>query len=190
MNDNDGSSLGQPIRPIVDPIPTIAQFFAQRGYQTETPRLGATLFVTRKGHSAGIFLPYVDFVFVHDLDAAAGDPQTLERLHGDARSYAATQFRLPRALRYRIPNVVTLGVTQRDGSSEAIAFAQQPKQRHQTQGGEKDSAFVLDMQARRLYSAGLEQNPSQRGGSNTWSVNPTNRVFRLLTELAEELFGS
>jgi hypothetical protein len=171
----------------VDPVPEIARFLTERGYTSETPRLGATLLFLKRGHSAGPFLPYVDYLFVHEIDGA-GDPEVIARLHSDAQAYGESCFRLPRALRYRIPNVVTLGVSQTPASDAIVAIVTAARRRS-VWGGAKDSMYLLDVPGRRLYSAGLEQNPSPHGGSNTSSINPTNRVFRMLMEFSAEYFG-
>jgi hypothetical protein len=141
----------------VDTITRIARFFEQAGYTVEPPPLRARLFLTRRGRGLGPFFPFVDYVFVHDLDdeEALGRPE-FERVHQAARAWAGTQFRLPRALRYRIPVVVTIGVTEQAFPAETIACAEESKLGDPVAGGEKHSTYLFDAKARVMYGQARE----------------------------------
>jgi hypothetical protein len=173
---------------VIDPIPEISGFLSERGYRSQTPPLGATMLMVKKGRGLGPFFPYVDFVFVHEIDGATCDAAAIERFHGEAVAYAEGQFRLPRLLRYRIPNVVTIAVSQTGVSDALLEVATRSRQRQPATGGAKDSVYLLDTRGRRLHSAGPERTPTPHGGSATMAVNPTNRVFEMLTELERDLF--
>jgi len=171
------------VRDTRESVRAIGRFLAERGYTEETPRLGAELFTVRRGRGLGPFLPYTDYVFVHDLDSAA-DPASFERRHAEAFAYADTQFPLPRIMRYRIPNAVSIGVSATGLAPETVAFARKSKLRsHLAGGGAKDSAYLIDLASATLISAGLESTPTKYGSIES-SVNPTNRVFETMVELA------
>jgi hypothetical protein len=175
----------------VDAFPDIVEFLTARGYVIEPPRPGVQLLATRRGHSLGIFLPYVDFIFVHDLQLeGAGDAAAFARLHESDRAAAGSRFRLPRILRYRIPNVVSIGVSGGACAQGLIDWVEKPAPRRSAVGGETHSMYALDLERRRLHSQGPEATPTPHGGSTTTAINPTNRVYRLVTELAETLFAT
>ena len=156
-----------------------------RGYRSEPPRPGVQLLCTKRGHSLGVFLPYVDYVSFHDAQSEAlSDESAVLRAHEADRQQAGRSFRLPRLLRYTVPNVVTVVVTGPGGPGELAACARRPRPRRDWRGGETHSLCVLDVERGRLYSQGLEATGTRYGGVTTTSVNPTNRVTRLLEELA------
>ena len=175
----------------MDAFPHIVEFLTARGYLIEPPRPGAQLLATRRGHSLGIFLPYVDFICVHDLQLeGAGDFAAFSRLHEADRAAAGSRFRLPRILRYKIPNVVSIGVSGEACPQGLIDEVEKPAPRRSAIGGETHSMYVLDLERLLLHSQGPEATSTRYGGSTTTAVNPTNRALRLVIELAETLFAA
>lgn len=171
-------------------IDTIAAFLAGRNYTVGASPIGSALLATRRGRGLGPFFPFTDYVFVHDLTGAAHSPASFELLHEQARAFAESQYKLPRPLRYHIPNTVSVGVSQAGFSAEAVEFAQRRKLRSSFDGGEKNSTFLFDLEAGRMYSQGFEATPVRYGGTIVTVVNPTNRMHVLMIELAEKLFGA
>jgi hypothetical protein len=115
-------------------------------------------------------------------------PGRFEQLHELDREFAESQFRLPRPLRYHIPNTVSIGVSAAGFPAETIEYARKSKLRSHLDGGEKNSTYLLDLAARRMYTAGLEVTPTKYGRQVS-PVNPTNRVFDLMKGLSKELFA-
>lgn len=169
-------------------IDSIAVFFAERGYAVGASSVGSALMATRRARGLGPFFPYTDFVFIHDLSSAREGSASFALLHEQARAFAESQFRLPRPLRYHIPNTVSIGVSEVGFSAEAVDFARERKLRSQFDGGEKNSTYLLDLGARTMYSQGFEATPVRYGGTIVTVVNPTNRIHVLMTELAEMIF--
>ena len=176
----------------MDIIEGLRSLLSERAYSVGPGECGATFVATRKGRGLGPFFPFTDFVFVHDLDARSenGAAVTLAARHEAARAYAEERFSLPWALRYHIPVIVTVGVTAAGATDGDAAFARSSKQRTILTAGEKNSTFLIDLAHRTMIAQPLEKNPNSRyGGYNTSSINPTNRVIRMMRELTDELFS-
>lgn len=174
----------------MDAIDRLRTFLAAAGYAVEQRPLPVPtrLFATKRGHSAGILLPYTDFIFVHVLDdSEAADGAYLRRMHEQAREYAGSQMRVPKLLRYRVPNVVTIAVSETGFGEDVNVFARESKL--DLMGGERRSVYLLDVSGRELISAGPEATPTRYGGEIVTDANPTNRVYGMLTEFARGLFG-
>lgn len=170
-------------------IERLARLLAEEGYELQQRPDGGVLAVKR-GHSAGVFLPYTDFIFLHDLDDGfAPSAREFEELHQRNRAEGEGHMKVPRPLRYRVPNSVTVGITAQAASEEMKAVAvEQRKLRQNT--GEKNSVYLVDLSAGKFYSQGLEVDPFSRyGGEWSSDVNPSNRVARMLAQVLAEAFG-
>lgn len=141
---------------------------------------------TKRGHSAGIFLPYTDFIFLHDLDEARLTAEGFEEQHQRNRAYAEGQMKVPRALRYRVPNTITFVASTNPVSAERIAVAQKNRfERANT--GEKNSIYLVDLSTGIYYFQGREFDSLSRYGG-TWDsdFNPSNRIATLLATILGE----
>lgn len=167
-------------------IGQIAHALTERGYLMGASTVPAALFATKRTRNLGPFFPCTDFVFVHSL-ASEGRSAPLEQLHSQARIFAEENFRLPRVLRYHIPNTVTVGVSETGFTAEDLAFAQSSKLESPLIGGQKHSTYLFDARAREMYSQGLEATPGRHGSRVVSRVNPTNRIYDLMTEILREL---
>jgi hypothetical protein len=174
----------------VSTFETIAAFLVERGYRLEPSPLGAAVFATKKGRGFGIFFPYIDYVAVHDLDILDGDVASFERLHEQARSHAASQFRLPRAMRYRIPNIVSIGVSLRGLAPEAIGAAWRSDQPQPSVGGERHSAYLLDVAHRRIHILGGAELSCRGDDAAGARINPRERAHSLVASLASTVFAA
>lgn len=170
-------------------ITRLGELLAGEGYELQRRPDGSVL-ATKRGHSAGIFLPYTDFVFLHSLDDGfSPNAREFEEQHQRNRAEGEGHMKVPRPLRYRVPNSVTVGVTAREADEELKAVAvQQRNLRANT--GEKNSVYLVDLSAGKFYSQGLEVDRFSRAGGE-WSpnVNPSNHVARMLAQVLAEAFG-
>jgi hypothetical protein len=177
-----------------DVVRQLGAFLTERGYTLAMPPPPppARMLAVKRGHSLGILLPFTDYIVAYELDEdAARDPIAFERLHAVGIEYADSQAKMPRILRYRVPNVVTVGVTDVPPSQTLIDAATRVRLRSQLQGGGlKDSTYLFDIAAGRFHGTAIEETPGRYGATTTTSVNPTNRVRRMMDEFAARLFGS
>jgi len=167
-------------------IDQIELFLTKQGYLFGASTVPAARYATKRTRSMGPFFPCTDFVFVHRL-SGEGTHTPLEQLHSQARMYAEEQYRLPRMLRYHIPNTVSIGVSDSGFTAEDLAFAQSNKLESPLVGGHKHSTDLFDVVARELYSQGLEVTPGRYGSRVVSRVNPTNRTYDLMNALLLEL---
>lgn len=163
-------------------IERVSRELLDRGYSATQTAVPATAHFTKRVRNLGPFFPCTDFVFLFDV-SSRGSQLRFPEWHEQARRSAEEQFRLPRALRYRIPNTVSIGFSDAGLTEEAIAFAESDKLESPLIGGHKHSAYLFDTQAERLYSPGLEVTPGRYGSRNVSGVNPTNRMYLLLCEV-------
>lgn len=161
---------------------------AERGYAISATSIGPATLATKRVYSLGPFLPCTDHLFVHDF-SPEGSSASFEELHEQAREYVESTFRLPRALRYHIPNTVSIGVSVEGFSAEDIAFAQKNKLRSPLVGGEKNSTYLIDVVGRRYYSQGIETTPGRYGSYVVTTVNPTNRTYEMIDAIIRLLFA-
>lgn len=167
-------------------IDRLTTLLVERGYVVGASPLPGAVLATKNVRNLGPFFPCVDYVFIHDR-SQGHTQQTLSELHEQARAYAESQFRLPRALRYRIPNTVTVGVSDTGFSPEELAFATASKLESQLVGGQKHSTYLFDTVTGEMYSQGLEATPGRYGTKVVSGVNPTNRMFELMRTLLREM---
>lgn len=167
-------------------IDQIARFLTERGYLLGASTVPAALHATKRTRNMGPFFPCTDYVFVHRLVGGASHTP-LEQLHAQARTFAEEHFRLPRVLRYHIPNTVSIGVSDSGFTAEDLAFAQSSKLDSPLVGGQKHSTYLFDVVAREMYSQGLEATPGRYGSSVVSRVNPTNRTYDFMSALLLEL---
>jgi len=167
-------------------IERILTILADDGYSLGQSAVGSAMLATKRVNSLGPFLPCTDHLFIHDLTDAAVATR-FEALHAEAREWVDARFRLPKPMRYHIPNTVSIGVSDRGFPAETIDFARSNKLRSPLLGGEKDSTYLIDVAERRLLSAGVEVTPGRYGSANVTTVNPTNRTLDMMEALLKRL---
>lgn len=167
-------------------IDRIVGILVEQGYEVGGTTVGASMLATKRVRGLGPFFPVTDYIFIHHI-TAQWPPERFEQLHQLARIYAEEQFRLPRVLRYHIPNTVSVGVSDTGFPAETLAFAQSSKLRSPLVGGEKDSTYLFDVAAKELLSQGVETTPGRYGAQVRSGVNPTNRVLELMTDVFRRL---
>lgn len=171
-----------------DAIRRIGTLLAKRGYRiVMPPPMNARILAMRQGHRLGPFLPFTDYIAVHELPDSADGP-TFDRLHTATMAFAESQMNVPRMLRYRVPNAVTIGVTDSTPSPTLSAVVGRARLRSRAQIGAQDSTYLLDLVAETLHGTAMKRTPIRHGGTTTASVNPTNRVRHMMEGLASELF--
>lgn len=167
-------------------IDAIVGFLAEEGYAILGSPIGAGHLATKRVRNLGPFMPATNYFFIHSLSSSTS-PLSFQQLHDAGCAYAEAQFRLPRMMRYRIPNTATIGVSGSGFSEEMIEYAQRPWAGQTYVGGEKNSAYLFDVMQRRLYSQGPEATPGKHGSQSVVSSNPNNRTFELMMATLERV---
>ncbi|NTU72366.1 MAG: hypothetical protein HGB10_11195 [Coriobacteriia bacterium] len=172
------------------PLDAMALLLAEQGFTVGASSIGRlSMLATRKVRGLGPFFPVSEYFWVHDLSAPLPGDAGFERLHEDAREFVESRFSLPRPLRYHIPSTVSIGLSTTGFAPADIEFATTSKLRSQFYGGEKNSAYLIDLRSGEMHSAGTEATPVRYGGTIVSGVNPTNRALWLVEDLARDLMA-
>lgn len=153
-----------------------------------TAALAADFHACESGRSLGIFFPYDDYYFFHDFSGRDTESRReLEELHETARSYVNTLYRFPRWMRYRVPNISTVAISDKGFGTDCQRYVHSLKP--VPIGGEIHSVFLVDLLNRRLVSAGLEVTAVEMVAITFKKVNPHNRAHGRLMEICAEYFS-
>ena len=179
---------------------TIRNFLTQKGYGVETskrfqdPQFSTDLYATFKGYGLWKLFPFEDHIFVYDLSGSASKTKDkLSELHEFARKYVNAQFKTPKWMRYKVPNIVTVIFANDGFPDDMIEYAS--KESPYGVGGEKHSMHLVDLLNKKVHNQGLQTvRVGMIAGSTAplsvthKKVNPTNRVFFLIEEMSKKLF--
>lgn len=144
----------------------------------------ADLYALKRGRSLGPFFPYEDHLFFHALFGASGlSRANVEHLHEKARAYVNGFFKVPRSLRYKVPNIVTVVVTRDEPPGDLREFILSPGR--DVVGGETHSVLLVKLPEQELLSRGLETTRTSSGSMTSRHVNPLNRALLLIQDLLE-----
>lgn len=158
--------------------------------EADFPETGfsADLFAQLFGRSLWVFFPYDDYYFFHDFTGRdTGSRCELADLHEKARSHVNALYRFPRWMRYRVPNISTVAVSERGFGTDQEKYVH--SLRPPWTGGERHSIFLADLANRRLISAGLEVTSVEMVAITFSRVNPHNRAHGMMVGLCAGYFG-
>lgn len=172
----------------IDFINSSREYLEQLGYVCEAHRqfpedsFTADLYAFTKGRSLGIFFPYEDHLFVHFCgNDATSSVETIGRLHEKARQYVNRRFPLPRVLRYKVPNIVSVAVSERSFPPETARFA--AEKTIDLVGGERHSIILVDLLQKRLVTQGRERQNVEGLSVEFRKISPINRAYYLVADL-------
>ena len=176
-----------------DALNLIQEYLLQdkQGFEVERNKsfqqLTVPLYARRKAGLGGL-----DFLFIHNADNLSSDVAMLKTLHEEARKVANGFFKMPKAFRFKIPNIVSLFVKTGGLTKEMIAWAQEPTR--SMVGGEFHSVFMLDVQSPGFYVQGISHTPIMGSGvviphEEFKTIDPQNRGHYLVAGIFRVLFG-
>jgi len=128
------------------------------------------------------FLPYVDYYFfykdslLNPLTAAK-----VARLHELDRIFANSQFKWPKALRIKIPNIVTVIIAEGPFPKEAIDLAL--KATASLIGGERHQIVLIDLLNKQFFCQAPEVYSVYGLTLNFKKINSLNRPIYFLKEI-------
>lgn len=153
----------------------------------EFPEFGFTadFFALKTGKSLGPFFPYEDYFFFHVMQRAdKNDREELARIHEAARAYVNSKYKVPRVLRLKVPNIITIAVSETSFPIDAVKYAKEDTT--VITGGEKHSIYLVDLLKKGIVSQGIEITHSDGIPFVFNNVNPTNRAFHAVSELVKD----
>jgi hypothetical protein len=153
----------------------------------EFPEFGfsADFFALKTGKSLGPFFPYEDYFFFHVMPRGRENGrEELTRLHEAARGYVNSKYKVPKMLRLKVPNIITIAVSETSFPIDAVKYAKEDTT--VITGGEKHSVYLVDLLKKGIVSQGIEITHSDGIPFVFNTVNPTNRAFHTVSALVKD----
>ncbi len=128
-----------------------------------------------------------DYVFIHDFsEQQIIDISMVFSLHEAARSYVNSFYKMPKILRFKVPNIVSFFMSSKGFSTEIILYAN--KNSKTVAGGEVHSVYLIDMESEKIYGQGKSSVNVDGIKFEFKNIDPQNRSFRLASEIEKMLF--
>ncbi|MPM09607.1 hypothetical protein SDC9_55928 [bioreactor metagenome] len=122
-----------------------------------------------------------DYVFIHFGNYVNLNPEKCLAMHEAARTHVNAQYKMPRAMRFVVPNVVSVFISQDSFSEETVELAL--KQKRPWQGGEVHDMFFIDSTRKEAYGPGYHKVHVDGVDFTLKKTDPTNRSIELIKEL-------
>lgn len=145
---------------------------------------GADLYAFRKAGMAG-----ADYIFIHDL-CGRGDVQMdgIIGLHERARKYVNGFYRLPKVLRFSVPNIVSFFISDAGFPGDAVGYSE--KKTRTMAGGEIHSVYLADLKLKRIHGQGMNTVTVDGIRFVFKKIDPQNRAYNLSIGIGGLLFGT
>jgi len=160
-----------------------------RGEQFETKKdygfgtVYADLYAYRKGRN--FVFPQRDYFFIHDIDKRKIDIVLVNKLHQEARDFVNGLYRMPKALRFTVPNIASVFYSAEFITGDIIELAQ--KNTRSAIGGEIQQIFAIDFKSGRFYSQGTNTVRAMTEGVSVKmkfnKIDPQNRAFYIVEKI-------
>jgi len=121
-----------------------------------------------------------DYIFVHTGDARSLNESACHQLHSEARNYVNNLYKMPRALRFVVPNIVSVFFSVNGFDDDALQVTL--KQKRPWQGGEVHDVFFIDLSSNTLSGPDIHSVRVKGGNYSFKKVDPTNRSRALMLD--------
>ena len=146
----------------------------------------ADLFAFRKGKN--FVFPQRDYFFFHDIDKRRLDVNLITKLHKEARDYVNGLYKIPKVLRFTVPNIASVFYSNEFITGEIINLAEQNTR--SGIGGEIQQIFAIDFKAGRFYSQGINTVRAMAEGASVKmkfnKIDPQNRAYYLIERILKD----
>lgn len=143
----------------------------------------ADLFAFRKGKN--FVFPQRDYFFIHNIDSRKIDAVLVSKLHEEARDYVNSLYKMPKALRFTVPNIVSVFYSEEAIHGETIKVAEQNTR--SIIGGEIQQVFAVDFKLKKIYSQGTNTVRVRVDGASVRmkfnKIDPQNRAYYIINKL-------
>lgn len=123
-----------------------------------------------------------DYFFVHTGDSQSLNESICAQLHADARNYVNGLYKMPRAFRFVVPNIVSVFFSE-NGFDDATLLLTL-KQKRPWQGGEVHDVFFIDLASKTFIGPDNHSVRVNGGNYSFKKVDPTNRSRALMLDFA------
>lgn len=157
----------------------------ENNFTIETNRLiqvyTCNLYGFRKAGMAGR-----DYLFIHDLRNKHFDLNYCKSVHDDERSYVNAQYKLPRIMRFKVPNIITVFINDKPFSADTCEWVGQNTR--PLTGGEFHATYLIDISNHTIQGQGRNQVVVKGGRFEFGSIDPQNRAYHLVQAIGKLLF--
>jgi hypothetical protein len=141
------------------------------------------LYAFRKGRN--FVFPQRDYFFFHDLDKRKLDLKMVMKLHEEARGYVNGMYKMPKILRFTVPNIASVFYSVDFIPGDIIELAY--KDTRSGIGGEIQQIFAIDFKSGRFYSQGTNMVRARYEGASVKmkfnKIDPQNRAYNIVKRL-------
>ncbi|HBG70356.1 MAG: hypothetical protein A2W93_15790 [Bacteroidetes bacterium GWF2_43_63] len=149
-------------------------------------------FLTEKNYSFEIFKAGLygyrrfnmmgrDYYFIHEGNYVNFSAEKCLAMHEAARKHVNDQYKMPKAMRFVVPNIVSIFLSQDGFSEETVELAL--RQQRPWQGGEVHDMFFIDTTRKECYGPGYHKVRVEGVDFTLKKTDPTNRSIELIREL-------
>ncbi|PKL17163.1 MAG: hypothetical protein CVV49_12585 [Spirochaetae bacterium HGW-Spirochaetae-5] len=182
-------------------IISAGKFLEEKGFRIEKSKIidpgniTVDLYGFREGHSLWKLFPFEDHFFIYNLDESdLKSTEAFSNLHNTARIMVNSRFSKPKWMRYKVPNIITVGISNSAFPKEMKTMVSIPAP--YGVGGEKHSMYLIDISEKKLYSAGIQRTSATAVTGGTAAsvslapknIDPTNRAYHLISEFLQTIF--
>jgi hypothetical protein len=128
------------------------------------------------------------FLFIPDEQQTI-TKQDIDQVHQTVRKYVNSKIKTPRAFRFRVPNIISVFISNKTPDDETVDYIQ--TMRPPWQGGEIHNVVYIDTQTNLIYSHGKEvYRVSNLYKIELKKISPSNRSFYFIRDLCMNVFGN
>lgn len=143
----------------------------------------------RKGKTLGI-LPYGDYLYFHE---GVQSSQSITQMHDQDRAQVNAEFRVPKALRLSVPNIVSIFFLEESPSSQMIELVHSANRN--MVGGEVHAIVVVDLPNQQVHLPSNKRYVMNFKGIDIANpladrADPTNRANGILQKMFAAAFAS
>lgn len=179
------------MKKIIDMLEKIETLLRNEHFETKKDFSFGTLFSELYAHRKGknFVFPQRDYFFFHDIDKRKLDFNLVTKLHKEARDYVNGIYKMPKALRFTVPNIASIFYSNELISGEIMNLAEQNTR--SGVGGEIHQIFAIDFKLRKFYSQGTNTVRAMYEGASVKmkfnKIDPQNRAYYIVERIIENL---
>ncbi len=147
----------------------------------------ADLYIFRKGKN--FVFPQRDYFFIYDTGNETISKKSVEEKHEAARNFINSMYKMPKALRFSVPNICSIFIGFNGFSEEVINLAEYNTR--SVIGGEIHTIYLIDIKNKVFFGQGINRVPFVVDGVTTGlklefkKIDPQNRAFYFVQEIAK-----
>lgn len=130
-----------------------------------------------------------DYVFIHLVQGSEMESGQTEAIHEAERAWVNSLYRWPRSLRLKVPNIISVFISESPFDEETISLSK--KNARPWQGGEIHTVHFIELNGKFYF--GPDTNTVKVRGSGQFTfknIDPQNRALHFVKGLSKAVFNS